>query len=142
LDYDVSSVPLARHWLMRLCHEHAVDPDLLDLLALLSTELVANAVLHGAAPVEVSVSLTGSHDLTGSQETRSAETAVGVTVSCLDGSAQLPSVESVQVEATGGRGVALIDMLASAWGVQPQAGGKRVWFRLDGIRGVGPTPVL
>ena len=125
LDHDVSSVPLARHWLMQLCHEHAIDPDLYDVLALLSTELVANAVLHGAAPVEVSVSLTGA------PESGTVEPGVGVVVACTDGSPQLPTVKKVPVEATGGRGVALIDLLASAWGAQSQVGGKRVWFRLN-----------
>ena len=132
LDYDVSSVPLARHWVTRLCHEHAFGPDLADLLALLSTELVANAVLHGAAPVEVSVSLTGPTE-TGTAETGTAGSSV--VVACTDGSSRLPTVKQVQVEATGGRGVALIDMLANAWGVQLQVGGKRVWFQLDSTSG-------
>jgi len=123
LDTDVACVPRARHWLMRVCRDHTVDDDLWDLLALLSTELVANAVLHGAAPAELTVTVTGT-----------AATGIGVVVTCSDGSPQLPTVQDVQVEATGGRGVALIDMLASAWGAQAQDGGKSVWFRLDSTR--------
>jgi len=45
---------------LRLCRDHAVADDQCDLLALLITELVAVAVSHGAAPVEVSATLTGT----------------------------------------------------------------------------------
>jgi hypothetical protein len=30
-----------------------------------------------------------------------------------------------------GRGVLLIDELANAWGVEPRADGKTVWFEID-----------
>ena len=34
------------------------------------------------------------------------------------------------VEATGGRGIPLVDQLSSVWGVDRTNDGKRVWFEL------------
>ncbi len=34
-------------------------------------------------------------------------------------------------EATTGRGLAIVSILASDWGVETTRGGKRVWFEID-----------
>ena len=53
-----------------------------------------------------------------------------VIVAVEDASPTPPQVKTVGPEATGGRGVALVEALAQEWGWQPHPPGKRVWFRL------------
>lgn len=146
LQSATTSVPQARHWVLDHYREHSqnhrqdhphVDAQLVDLLALLGTELVANAVLHGAPPVVLSLEVTST----------------AVWVGCSDSNPQPPVVRVVGLDATGGRGLALIDALAGQWGVTPLdvqghdtadaqtdadagRGGKEVWFQLD----MTPTP--
>ena len=47
-----------------------------------------------------------------------------------DGSERLPVRRQPSVEATGGRGIPLVDQLSSVWGVDRTNDGKRVWFEL------------
>ncbi|MGH9104998.1 MAG: ATP-binding protein [Acidimicrobiales bacterium] len=90
-----------------------------DDAALLVTELVANAVRHAGSEVEVSVVLRPA----------------SVRVEVVD---FVPSglVEAVQAadDAEGGRGLAIVESLASRWGVSTHARGKTVWFELDRSR--------
>jgi hypothetical protein len=38
----------------------------------------------------------------------------------------------------GGRGLALVDLLSDAWGIEPEEPGKSVWFRLRLARAGAP----
>lgn len=91
------------------------DVDLVQVIALLTTELVANAVLHGGGDV-VRLTVDCSPD--------------GVQVTCTDDNPRVPVVRHVDVDATGGRGMALIDRLAHSWGSVRAVRGKQVWFRV------------
>jgi hypothetical protein len=44
----------------------------------------------------------------------------------------LPAVRTACADATGGRGLALVEALSDSWGTDVQAGGKTVWFELPG----------
>jgi serine/threonine-protein kinase RsbW len=123
----LSSVPAARRWVWRTystCCTSGADKNLLELL---TTEAVANAVLHGAGEVVVELTCT--------------EQVVRVGVS--DASPLLPETRRAGPETIGGHGVALIDTLSSRWGIQTPAdgdagphpdprrkSGKTVWFEL------------
>ncbi|MFP5220175.1 MAG: ATP-binding protein [Actinomycetes bacterium] len=85
-----------------------------DDLSLIVSELVTNAVQHGAPPVRVTVS---ADDRT-------------VTVSVVDASPQGPVPRSAGPEAEDGRGLLLIDLLAVEHGVTPEPPGKAVWAAL------------
>jgi anti-sigma regulatory factor (Ser/Thr protein kinase) len=85
-----------------------------DIAALLASELVTNALLHASAPFRIHVE--GAHGQ--------------VRVSVSDGSPVGPHVLQPDHERTRGRGMYLVDTLATAWGVQPAPGGKSVWFEL------------
>lgn len=95
-------------------------PDLVDLALLVTSELVTNAVVHGRAPIEVTV--------------RTLSSVVRIEVS--DGGAGAPVPVDGKPDALepGGRGLFLLDKLADRWGAQPRTAGpgKTVWVELDG----------
>ena len=115
----LSSVPAARRWVVGACSRSwGVGADT-TVVALLTTEAVTNAVLHGRGEVVVELVF--------------GDGVVQVAVS--DSSPQVPVLRVAAPEAVGGRGVALIDTLASRWGVQTPARtgtgtGKTVWFEV------------
>lgn len=83
-------------------------------LALLVSELVANAVEHGLPPIVASVEWDGSR----------------VRVEVSDSSPELPIHHQPAPSDAGGRGIWLVDHSASAWGIERTARGKTVWFEL------------
>ena len=83
---------------------------------MLVSELVANAVLHTGTSIEVVVARAGD----------------GVRIEVHDGSAQLPVRKHYSTMSGTGRGLMLVDRMASQWGAERTAGGKSVWFELDG----------
>lgn len=87
---------------------------LCDDLALIVSEMVTNAVRHGAPPVRVQVA-ADEHT---------------VTVAVRDGDPSEPVPERPSPEAEGGRGLLLIDLLATDHGVRPDPPGKAVWAAL------------
>jgi DNA-binding NarL/FixJ family response regulator len=92
--------------------------DQLDLVTLLVSELVTNAVVHAGSDVEVGVQLTGD----------------GVRIDVMDQSPTMPVPRTAQDYDTSGRGLELVDALATRWGVDTLPFGKSVWFevpRLD-----------
>jgi anti-sigma regulatory factor (Ser/Thr protein kinase) len=88
--------------------------ELIDDAALVVTELATNAVVHARSAFTVTIGCSGG--------------AVRVEVS--DGSRALPSVRTPSLRARGGRGLFLIDTVASTWGVLHTGAGKIVWAQL------------
>lgn len=93
--------------------DHLQDPTVL-----LTSELVTNVLLH-----------TG--DLPSLAVDRIPD---GVRVTVADCSPVLPAPRRHSTGATTGRGVHLLEQLADAWGCQPRAGGKAVWFTVTADR--------
>jgi hypothetical protein len=89
---------------------------LVDAAALLASEVITNAVLHARTALTVTIQ-------------RVEADAVHVEVS--DGSPYLPRRRPADEDATTGRGVRLLDALASSWSVRTTATGKTVAFTLD-----------
>src|SRR3954468_6032481 len=87
-----------------------------DIAELLVSELVTNAVVHAASPVDVDVEPGPDGVLV---RVRDADT--GPLVMRAGGGAELDE---------GGRGFVLVDRLAEAWGTEHRGGRKTVWFRL------------
>ena len=88
--------------------------DVEDTVALLATELVANAVRHGGDDIDIVI--------------RVADECVRVEVR--DSSDVLPTKRDMSDDRESGRGVALVDALSEAWGCDPTTDGKTVWFEL------------
>ena len=86
--------------------------DSLEVVKLLVSELVTNAVLHAGSDAEVVVQLTPSV----------------LHVEVLDQSPVMPVLRRPGEDDTSGRGLALVDNFATAWGTRRLAHGKSVWF--------------
>jgi DNA-binding NarL/FixJ family response regulator len=94
----------------------SADDELLDSATLLVSELVTNAVVHAGSEVDVVVRIDGS--------------CLRVEVS--DTSDVAPRMQAPTPDETSGRGLPLVEALASRWGVAARpAGGKSVWFELE-----------
>ncbi|WP_298459001.1 ATP-binding protein [uncultured Cellulomonas sp.] len=115
---DLASVRAARLWAAESVRAHGATPAAERLVVLLASELVTNAVKYGPP--------SGSIDV----DARYADGAVRIAVR--DDSPRVPVVIDAPPEATGGRGMKLIDTFAAAWGVEADGGGgKTVWFQVD-----------
>ena len=112
----LSAVAPARHWARERLSESGIEDGRLDLLVLLVSELVTNAVAHADPPVVLRVHV---------DEER---TRVEVT----DGVREVPVVRDPPPTALGGRGVMFVDRLSSSWGTSEEDGeaAKAVWFEL------------
>lgn len=108
------AVPLARRLVTDACDRYAMG-ELADDAALLTSEVVTNAIRHAGAPVLLQF---GPH-------------RGGVVVAVSDDSELLPTIRSVEQFGERGRGMHLVDALAVEWGVERRsAGTKTVWFHL------------
>jgi anti-sigma regulatory factor (Ser/Thr protein kinase) len=89
--------------------------DRLDVLVLLTSEVVTNAVLHARTEAQLTVVVS----------------AGAVRVEVIDGEPREPVPRRAAIDDTSGRGMQLIDALSSRWGVEPHGVGKLVWFEVD-----------
>jgi anti-sigma regulatory factor (Ser/Thr protein kinase) len=112
LEPVVESTPLARHWLS--AHLRDAPAEVAGCAALLTSELVTNAVLHAGTPICVTL-----HTLPDR-----------IRVDVADRNTTFPAIKEYGRDAATGRGLTLFNTLASNWGVQPTDGGKIVWFEL------------
>lgn len=112
------SVAVGRHWVVRTSVERGVDSMLGQVLELLSSELLSNAVLHGGSGASIGVALR--------------QTTTSVRISVSDAGDHSPVVLDQDLGALNGRGMAIVEAMSSRWGVEPHIeGGKTVWFELD-----------
>lgn len=114
-DARLDAIPMSRRWVVDYARRTGCTEAAQRTLALLTTEAVTNAVQHGPPGGEVTVSVSVVDG--------------GLRVAVGDQSPALPALRRVGPSAAGGRGVMLIDRLATAWGVEPYDGtAKVVWF--------------
>jgi signal transduction histidine kinase len=93
------------------------ESTLVEVAALLVTELVTNAVLHTRSGPEVTVRLAGQR----------------LRVEVADDNPTPPVRHRDSPRAGTGRGLILVGKLASAWGSEPAGTGKIVWFELEAV---------
>lgn len=92
--------------------DHQIDDQATDLVILLVSELISNALTHGPPPLCLQVLV--------------AENRVRLEVH--DSNPAPPVLGRPDFEAEHGRGMWLIDTLSSKWGHRPQPPGKIVWL--------------
>jgi anti-sigma regulatory factor (Ser/Thr protein kinase) len=134
---EPASVPGARRFVSDGLRSWGMT-HLVDDIALCVTELGANAALHGAAAFmsvtlatkegRVRVSVEDDGEVPGSVVVPRADYSLGVE----------PGPGVLADEPTTGRGLAIVAALASQWGVDATAGGKKVWAEFG--RNGGPQP--
>lgn len=85
--------------------------------ALLASELVTNGLLHGAGVATLDIRLVPAR----------------IRVEVADRNKFVTALVALNPEPRSekGRGLLLVDRLASCWGVQPREEGKIVWFELE-----------
>lgn len=103
----------AREFVLRTIQ--ARDDDEASRLAILTSELATNAILHARSEFTVKVSRRGEK----------------VRVSVADGSVDVPVNKQYISNQPTGRGLLIVDSLADRWGVVVEDGGKTVWFEID-----------
>jgi PAS domain S-box-containing protein len=132
-----------------------VPPEQTELACLLVSEVVTNVVLHTALPIrrrrrpalEPAVAAVGPASLAPGWEAealpdalpapptkqftlRLRRGAAAVWVEVFDTDLRMPRIRSAGETDEGGRGLYLVDQLATRWGTRPTKEGKTVWFEM------------
>jgi anti-sigma regulatory factor (Ser/Thr protein kinase) len=108
----------ARRFIADFCTAAGLPEEVCHSASLLTSELVTNAVLHGQTSATLTAHRPG--DL--------------LRVAVRDDNPALPALGQdpvIDPNAEGGRGLAIVSMLASRWGVEMTTTGKAIWFELD-----------
>jgi anti-sigma regulatory factor (Ser/Thr protein kinase) len=108
----------ARRWVVRVFRDIS-RYELLDCAELGVSELVSNAILHGADPIQVRVRGTTDHPRV---EVRDASVESPVLP------APLAMDHDDDLLLTFGRGLSIVARSSKAWGTEIEADGKVVWF--------------
>jgi CheY-like chemotaxis protein len=113
LPEDLGGPRLARRFVEQTLRQWRCG-DALETVKLLVSEVVANAVVHARSEVRIAVQLRPQV----------------VRVAVRDTDPSPPEQRAAAETDLGGRGLALVDALSSAWGIEPATGGKDVWFEV------------
>lgn len=115
LEPSLTSVGTARRFVRDVLTNRRVAVKVIDVVELLTSEVVTNALLHASSAEELVIRLG----------------AARVRVEVSDSSPEPPVQRRINVVAAGGRGLTIVDAMAAKWGVEhPRQGGKVVWFEV------------
>ncbi|MDX6213384.1 MAG: hypothetical protein QOF82_2471 [Frankiales bacterium] len=115
LPAEASSAAAARaavRSLLAAAPRPGADPQAVDRVLLLTSEVVTNAILHARTPLRVTAELVGGQ----------------VLVRVYDSLQMLPRRRAYRADAGTGRGMQLVEALSDGWGVDQTSAGKSVWF--------------
>lgn len=115
LEGDPSQVARARKLVGDAMSRWGVHGADCEVTVLLVSELVTNALLHSRPPYELHARREGG--------------TVRVEMSDSDAEGR-PAIRPTRQDVPGGRGLRLVESLASAWGTERDPRGKRVWFEV------------
>jgi DNA-binding NarL/FixJ family response regulator len=111
LDPDLVSPRRAREFVTETLERWSCS-DATAIIDLLVSEIVANAVIHANTAAELTVQLLPDR----------------VRVAVTDEEPTQPKRRPDNPLTSSGRGIALIERLSLAWGIDRRPGGKRIWF--------------
>ena len=115
LNLHPTSVGAARRFVRDVLMSRQVAESVVAIVELLTSELVTNAIVHGHSGPQLVVDV--EDDV--------------IRVAVRDLSPDVPVRRLARIDDVGGRGVVIVEQLASAWGVErDQSGGKHVWFEV------------
>jgi two-component sensor histidine kinase len=117
LDALPSAVSEARRWAASVTHG-LLDADHAQSLRLIISELVTNALRHGADGKRIDLAVTPKPEFLCVQVTD-------------DGPGLAPRPRALATEDEGGFGLFFVEQLARRWGVTRENRRTRVWFELD-----------
>ena len=110
-----TSVGAARRFVRDVLKTRRVADGVVSTVELLTSEVVTNAILHARSGPQLAVEVNDDH----------------VRVAVRDISSDLPVRRLGRLDDVSGRGVVIVEELASAWGVERERNGaKRVWFEV------------
>ncbi|WP_402469803.1 SpoIIE family protein phosphatase [Isoptericola aurantiacus] len=124
---DLSDLGPARRWVDDVLESCDVDAEQRRTAMLLSSEILTNALEHGAAPIVVTVVVDDER----------------LRVAVRDGCTRPPVLRAPEPQDLSGRGVQFLERLGSRWGVEQHlpgesvgrhgdlGEGKTVWFEID-----------
>lgn len=112
---DVTTPAAARRFVRSALESVEADAPVIETAELLTTELVTNAIVHVGCRSQLFLRAAGGT----------------VRVEVTDPDDRLPSMAAPNLDDVGGRGLVIVDGLASAWGVERTENGKTVWFELS-----------
>src|ERR1044072_5932634 len=115
---DVTTPAAARRFVRGAPESVGADPVGIETAELLTDELVTNAIVHARCKSYLFI--------------RAAKSVVRVEVT--DPDDRLPTMSAPGTDDVSGRGLVIVNGLASAWGVErTKDGGKTVWFELSSL---------
>ena len=113
---DMTTPAAARRFVRAALESVEADPVVIESAELLTDELVTNAIVHVRCKSHLFI--------------RAAKGVVRIEVT--DPDDRLPTMAAPDTDALSGRGLVIVNGLASAWGVERTiGGGKTVWFELS-----------
>jgi anti-sigma regulatory factor (Ser/Thr protein kinase) len=117
LTADPRSIRVARGFLASIARDLDLPTDTVSVAELALSEIVTNAVVHGLPPIVLQVAASPSR----------------LEVSVSDASPAQPRADETRLDATGGRGLAIVAAVAGDWGCEPDPDGpgKRIWFSVS-----------
>jgi anti-sigma regulatory factor (Ser/Thr protein kinase) len=114
---EPAAVKQARVWLWEIARHH-VSPERLQDLALALTEVVTNAVQHGAPSGALLIAATPKPEFLCVQVTD-------------DGAGFVPRPGAMASDENGGFGLFIVERLTRRWGMTRENARTRVWFEFD-----------
>lgn len=118
VDPHLGGIAPARKWAASHLADAGIDGHTFDVLILLVSEVVTNAVAHAVPPVSLHLEINEDQ----------------ARVEVYDCAREVPIVRHPEPSAVGGRGVSLVDQLATNWGTETFEDSdalKLVWFEMD-----------
>ncbi|MDQ4070922.1 MAG: ATP-binding protein [Actinomycetota bacterium] len=109
-----TSVGTARRFVRDVLVSRRVPDGVVSTVELLTSEVVTNAIVHADSGTQLAVRVDDDC----------------VRVAVRDASRRTPVRGPASLDDVSGRGVLIVDELASAWGVEQERNGKRVWFEV------------
>ena len=118
LDPQPSAVRRARAFVAKYCEAHGYPSDVCETAVLLTSEAVTNAFTHGRSEARIALTPAGN----------------GLRVEVGDDNSRHPERASADVDALNGRGMTILELLATRWGIRDETYGKTVWFEIGTAR--------